>query len=109
MSKPTSGTIRTADITVDLEDGRQVETTLGDGSPILVRRLFIHMEKDDRGVWSEPVVSGSAARRKKRSGSGEWRKAYYELSGFDMTPAIDGIVDDAVRKVKADAAEREQA
>lgn len=107
MRQPINGVIDTADITVDMDGTRQIEARLDDGSPILLRRLFIHMEKDGDGQWARPEVTGSAARRSVRTGG--WRKAYYTVDGIVMDDRLTRTVDEAVRKVKEDAATREAA
>lgn len=88
----------TADVTVTLDP--ELETSI-DGNPVRLRSLFIRMGRTKANRWTLQNVSGSGTGTLKRSPN-QFRKAYYEVEGFTLTPEIQRHIADAMALVKED-------
>lgn len=90
----------TADVTIDLDPELVVPNS--EGSSFKLRSAIVHMKRQVNGRWDLDSVTGNGCRPYAVSGRNGWRKAYYHVKNFEVTPELQKLVDEAVDLVRDD-------
>lgn len=92
----------TADIIIKLDP--PLESTLNDGTPVLVRALRLYADDGGRGFRLQSY-KGSVALRRSRD-STMWRKAFHYADDLMLTPELERKIDEAMSMTQANTVAR---